>query len=54
MIYYGVCVGTGLMFFCFLTLAFNPPTPLRLIVFGSLAIGVALLGAGVADKVRDV
>jgi hypothetical protein len=48
-----ISVATGLTVACWLFLAFSPATPLRLIIFGGLAVGTALLGLSATDKVRE-
>lgn len=51
--YYAACIGTGLTVACLLWLALVDTTPLRLVIFGVLAAGVALGGITMCDRIRN-
>lgn len=43
---------TGLSAGGFMWLAFHPATPLRIVIFGGLAIGTVLIGFTATDRIR--
>lgn len=52
--YWLVCVETGLLFGVLMWLGFHPFSPLRVIIYGGLAIGVAIFGCLLSDRWNSV